>query len=233
MRAVMIADRFGNLVENNLRFVKFVLRLDQQDRLAHFALGPQLFRQALAIVRNDGMRRFENVAGRAIILLEPKNLAIRKVLLKIDNVTDFRAAPAINGLIVIADGKNVARAAGQRLQKNILRPIRVLKLVDQNITKPIRVTGKNVRILAKQLQRVKQQIIKIHRVAFTQALLIMRVNLRNTFIAFIAVTGNHTLPIFGARNAIVHVTGSETGGSDIEIGNNLPDNTKLIFGIIN
>src|SRR5262249_16004497 len=52
-------------------------------------------------------RRGKNMAGRAIIALEPNDLGAREVVLEAQNIFYFGAAPSIDRLIVIPDAADV------------------------------------------------------------------------------------------------------------------------------
>ena len=49
------------------------------------------------------------------------------------NVLDFRATPAVDGLIVVAYGEQVPIAAGKIADNLVLHGVGVLKFVHQNI----------------------------------------------------------------------------------------------------
>jgi hypothetical protein len=77
------------------------------------------------------IRRVEDGAGRAVVLLEPHHAARREVLLEVEDVADVRAAPAVDRLVVVADHHQVAVRRRQQLQEPVLRAVRVLVLVDE------------------------------------------------------------------------------------------------------
>jgi hypothetical protein len=75
--------------------------------------------------------------GGAVVALQPDHLGAGEVLLEAQDVVDFRAAPAIDRLVVIADAADVGAFAGgplgQQPQPQILRGVGVLILVHQHV----------------------------------------------------------------------------------------------------
>ena len=63
------------------------------------------------LLRDDRVGRGEDVAGRAVVLLEPEQLHAVEVLAVLLQVLDPRAAPAVDRLVVVADDERDARRA--------------------------------------------------------------------------------------------------------------------------
>ena len=74
----------------------------------------------------------EDVAGRAVIALQPDHLRARKIVLEAQNVVDLGAAPAVDRLFIVAHAADVLVALGEQPQPEILRHVGVLVLVDQH-----------------------------------------------------------------------------------------------------
>ena len=91
-----------------VRLVAFVVGGVDPDGLSLSTLGPEVLAEARAVVGDYGIGRIENRACRAVVLLELDHQRARKIFLKPVNVLDAGAAPAINGLVVVADDKGYA-----------------------------------------------------------------------------------------------------------------------------
>ena len=78
----------------------------------------------------------EDVRGRAVVLLEPDHRGAGEVLLEAQDVADLGAAPAVDRLVVVADAADVAVAAGEQPQPEVLRDVGVLVLVDEDVAEP-------------------------------------------------------------------------------------------------
>ena len=79
---------------------------------------------------NDTISRIQYGFGGAIVLLKPDGLRIFEVVCKTLNVLDLRTAPAVDRLIIIADGNHRYCFTGQYAKPSVLNRVRILKLVD-------------------------------------------------------------------------------------------------------
>ena len=59
-------------------------------------------------MRDNRVGYIENFFGRTVISFEFENLRVFKVVFKPEYVVYIRAAPTVNTLVVVADGKYVA-----------------------------------------------------------------------------------------------------------------------------
>ena len=93
------------------------------------------------------------------------------------NIFDFRTAPAINGLVVVAHGEQVTVHRGKIANDFVLHRVGVLELVHQNIAEPAAQILPRVFVIFQKQPRFIEQIVKIERVVFTQVFLITAVHL--------------------------------------------------------
>ena len=100
------------------------------DRLAFIALRPQFFAESVRVALNEPIGSIQD-GLRAVVLLEAHGGDIGKVFSKLMNIFNFRATPAVDGLIVIAHCHDLARLAREHPQPSVLDGIGVLKLIDQ------------------------------------------------------------------------------------------------------
>ena len=98
----------AHALDDVARFVLLVVRGIDLDRRAGRALGPELLAEPIGIVRDDRVRGGEDVAGRAVVLLEADRLRARKIAQEKMHVLDARAAPAVDRLIVVADDEHLS-----------------------------------------------------------------------------------------------------------------------------
>ena len=75
----------------------------------------------------------EDMAGGAVIALQPHDGRAGEVVLEAQDVVDLGAAPAIDRLVVVADAGDVAAALGEQAQPEILGDVGVLVLVDEDV----------------------------------------------------------------------------------------------------
>ena len=75
------------------------------------------------------------MSRRTIVLLKLDQVFHPEFTLKSHHIANVGTAKAINTLIVIAHGKHHITRASEQLQPAVLETVRVLKLIDQNMTK--------------------------------------------------------------------------------------------------
>ena len=131
-------------------------------------VGPQGFPAPPRIILDDGIGGVEDGGRAAIILLQLDDFDLRKMLFQIEQVGDFRPAPAINALVIITHHAKVPVLPRQRVDQLKLRGIGVLIFVHHDVLIFGAAGLKRIRMFAKQPQRQQDQIIKIHRIAGVQ-----------------------------------------------------------------
>lgn len=86
---------------------------------------------------NNGIGGAQDVTRGAIVLLQLDGLAVFKVLLKVQDVGDVGATPAINGLVVVAHDHEVLVLGGQQVGDFVLDVVGVLIFVDANVAEAL------------------------------------------------------------------------------------------------
>ena len=132
-RNAFVLGRF-DLVANQPRLFLTVRPFGDSRSISERLVGEQRLPQAAAIVGDQSRGNREDVPRRSIISLEPDHLCAGKVLLEAQDVFDIRAAPGVDRLIVVADTAQIAVGLGDEPEKKILNDVRVLVLVDQDVT---------------------------------------------------------------------------------------------------
>ena len=82
------------------------------DLLAALGLGPQGLAQPALVGGDQARGGAEDVAGGAVVALQPDDLGAREVALEAQDVVHLGAAPAVDRLVVVADAADVAGAPG-------------------------------------------------------------------------------------------------------------------------
>ena len=118
----------------------------------------------------------EDMAGRAIIALEPDHLGAGEIVLEAQDVVDLGPAPAIDRLVVVADHAEIARTLRQQPQPQILRNVGVLIFVHQHVAEAILVLRQHVGVLAENAQVMQQQVAEVGGVQSLEPLLIGRID---------------------------------------------------------
>ncbi len=85
------------------------------DFLAVDVLGAQGLAEPAFIVRDQMRGGGQDVAGGAVVALQPDHLGAGKIVIEAQDVVDLGAAPAIDRLVVVADAADVfGRRGGKR-----------------------------------------------------------------------------------------------------------------------
>src|SRR5262249_25302245 len=99
------------LRDDPLGFVPLVSSCEQSDLLAALPPGAQGLARPPLVLCDHAMGGVEYDLGRAVVLLQPNEPSPGKVTLEVEHVPDVGAAPAVDGLIVIAHRAHVAVGA--------------------------------------------------------------------------------------------------------------------------
>ena len=117
-------------------------------------------------------------------------------------MVDIAPPKRINGLPVVADAKQVAVSQEQSRQF-FLQIVGVLILVNQDVLKQFLIPVANPLMVAQQVADQEQNIVKVHRIAVFQFLIIERVRLGNPDVGhqrFFIEIGFGPTGVFGAGN---------------------------------
>ena len=187
-----------DLAGNPAALVALVACLEGLDLLA-VALGrKQALVLALRVVTHHGVGGAQDMARGAVVLLQLNGLAVFKVLLKVQDVGDVGAAPAVNGLVVVAHDHEVLVLGGQQVGDLVLDVVGVLILVDANVAEALLVLVEHLGAGTQQLERAHEQVVEVHGVGGAQAALQLQVDLRGLFVV-------------GAVGGFEHVLGPDHG----------------------
>ena len=146
-----------------LGFVLFAVALDHAHRLAVAERAPELFLEQLRVVGDHVVRRAQDVAGGAVVLLQRNHLQARVVLRQPLQVEGGRAAPAVDALVVVTHGGEHRALAGQRFQQLVLDGVGVLVLVDQHVAQRVLPLRAHRVVAQQQFLRQRDQVVEIDR----------------------------------------------------------------------
>ena len=213
---VVVARAFGmqllDLAGNPAALVALVARLEGLDLLA-IALGrKQALVLALRVVAYHGVGGVQDMTRGTIVLLQLDGLAVFKILLKVQDIGDIGATPAVNGLVVVAHDHEVLVLGGQQVGNLVLDVVGVLILVDANVAEALLVLVEHLGAGAQQLECAHKQVVEVHGVGGTQAALQLQVDLRGLFVVRAVGGFEHVLGpdhgVFGRADlAADHVDG--------------------------
>src|SRR5258707_12780367 len=138
-KARAVARERLHLLDDPARLVGIGLAFEHPDRVAFAGRGPEILSQTVAVVGDQRVRRVEDVAVRAVVLLQAHYLRHFELALEVGHVADVRAAESVDRLVVVADAEVFRAAAAEQLEPAILQPGGVLELVHQDVLEALRV----------------------------------------------------------------------------------------------
>ena len=152
--------------------VLFVVAIDHLHRLAFAQVRPQRLREQLGVELDDVVGRAQDGAGGAVVLLQRDDLEVGVVLRQALEVVQRGAAPAVDGLVVVAHGGEDALGPQQQLEQLVLRGVGVLVLVDQHVAQLALPLLTHVLVVGQQLERQANEVVEVHRLVGQQALFV-------------------------------------------------------------
>ena len=127
-------------------------------------------------LRDDRVRHGEDRRVRAVVLLELDDARALEVLLEVEDVAHVGAAPAVDGLVVVADGADVAPRAAEEPQHLELGAVGVLVLVDEDVQELALPARAHVLALAPEARDLAHEVVEVERAVLLQRRLVARVD---------------------------------------------------------
>ena len=154
-----------------------VLDLDDAHRIALAEVGEEPLRLPLGVLLDERVGRTQDRVGRAVVLLERDDLRPREVLLELEDVADVGATERVDALVLVAHCADVPVLAAQELQEAVLRVIRVLVLVDEDVAERLPPALERLGEALEDLHREHEDVVEVDRVRGVQAALVQLVRL--------------------------------------------------------
>src|SRR5436190_3985362 len=219
-----------HLLDHELGFLLVVRCFDQPHLFATFLGAPELFRAASRIIPDQRTRRPQDRVGASVILLQRHDRRVGKMMFEFQNVRDFRAPPAVDRLVVIANDGDVAMFVGQERDQFQLEFVRVLELIDHEIAKPLPPPVSHIRMLVQQSYRERQEIVEVDRVESLELMLVTGEDSAEKrfliFRRFPAIVLSLADQAFGDIRIQLFVAGGSAG-------NDFLDQPKLVAFVVN
>ncbi len=159
-----------------------VLDLDDADGVSLAEVGEEALRLALAVVLDDGVGGAEDVVRRAVVLLERDDLGAGEVALELHDVADVRAAERVDRLVRVADRADVPVLAAEELQQPVLRVVRVLVLVDEDVAERLPPARERLGEALEHFHGEHDQVVEVDGVRRVEPPLVQVVHLRDRLV---------------------------------------------------
>ena len=157
-----VAHQFADFLDHEARLVEVGIGFESADRLALAGVGPQVLAQALAVVLDDGVGGGQDVAVRAVVLLQANDVRPGVLALEFAHVANLGTAETVDRLVVVAHRKNVRPAPGQQLQPGVLQHVGILELIDQDVPEALLIMRPQRFVALQQFVATEEQFGKVH-----------------------------------------------------------------------
>ena len=145
-------------------------------------LRPESLFFTLSVVGYHTVRCIKDILRRTVILLKTDDFCIRKYSLESQNVADIGSAELVNRLVIITYYAKIFISGCKKAYKLKLGSIRVLILINHDISEPLLISLQYIIAVLKQLNSFYDQIIKIERIISSKCCLIFTINLSCSFL---------------------------------------------------
>ena len=160
--------------------VVLVLGVIAGDELAADLLGPQVLGATRRVVEDDGVGGVEDPLRRPVVLLEDDDRGVGEGLLEPHEIAEVGPPELVDGLVVVADDHHTAVLLGEQPHELPLRGVRVLELVDEDVSEALPPLLEHVGMLPEQAHRQQQQVVEVGGRPFEQPPLVLAVDLGDT-----------------------------------------------------
>ena len=156
-----------------------VLDLDDADGVTLAEVGEQVLRLPVGVVLDDRVGRAQDRVGRAVVLLQRDDVRSGEVGLELRDVADVGSPERVDRLVLIADGADVLVLGAEELEKPVLRVVRVLVLVDEDVAERSLPARERLGEALEDLHREHEHVVEVDGVRGVQAALVELVHLRD------------------------------------------------------
>ena len=117
--------------------------------------------EAVGVVAGHRGGGLEQARGGAVGQLQVDAPGGGEVALEVQDVPQLGPAPAVDGLVGVADDEDVVAVFGELAQQDVLREVRVLVLVDQDAAEALAGGPPRVGVLVEQAHSAEQQVVEV------------------------------------------------------------------------
>ena len=198
--------------DEETRFVIFAVQCGHHDRRPVTVSGPQILRAAALIASNDGVGCGQNVLRGSVVLFQQDRAGTGKIAFEFFDVADRGAAKRVDRLVRIPHNcqlravDTVIATAGEQSNQHILRVVRVLVFVDQDVTETSVVVLSDGGFVAQQGYCARNQIIKIEGISLAQSFVVFDIRFRHNLRD--RIVGRIRLELGGSDQLILQVRDS-------------------------
>ena len=235
--AAALLDALADRVRDIACLTLLTVRAVQLDLRAGAVVGPELLALASDVVADDLVRGIQNVAGRAVVLLQTDGFRVLELLFEFKDIRDGRAAELVNALIVIADDADVLIVPGEQAGQYILCVVRILILVYEHIAELVLIKLEHLRVVLEQQHGFHDDVVEIERTRLFHFLFVLAVDIRDLFAEIVAgrigseLLRRHELILRAADHAH-HGARIERLGVEVQFFHHIRDDALFVVLIV-
>ena len=179
---------------DEVRLLELVVAPVIDDPRTALAIGPQPLVLAVPVLADHRGSRVQDHLRRAVVLFQLDDFGFGKVVLEIEDVLQVGAAPFIDGLIGVANHRQVPVDLGQPLDQQVLGTVRVLVFVDHHEPELVCVIAAGRLRGLEELDGFQQQVVEVQGVGVLQRLQVSLVDLGNLLVAKVPLAAQRVRP---------------------------------------
>ena len=193
------------------------ISLDKAYEFAPVALGEAFFLNPVGILLYERVRRLDYDLRAAVVLLQAEELRLRIVLRKVYYILYLSAAEGVYRLRIVAHYAYIPVLPGESAQYQVLRPVRILVLIDEYIVETGGYFLPRLDVVAEKYVHIYEYVVEVHHSAFAATDHIFRIYVRYPrraatdvglhLLAVLPVGGRHHEIVLGHGNPREHVFG--------------------------
>ena len=131
------------------------------------------------VVGDQRVGGVEDVLRGPVVLVEHDHRGVGERLFELEDVADVGAAEPVDRLVGVADHAHVVVLRAEQHHEFVLRLVRVLVLVDQDVLEAVLPLLQRLLVDLQQVDRDHQQVVEVHRVRGGEAALVLGVGGRD------------------------------------------------------
>mmetsp|Transcript_12950 Transcript_12950/g.46554 ORF Transcript_12950/g.46554 Transcript_12950/m.46554 type:complete len:200 (-) Transcript_12950:731-1330(-) len=178
-----VAGGARRLSRGELRLLDLVLGRDDGDVFTPRLHRVELERRAREALADHRPRGFHDGRRGPVIFRQHHGVRAEEIVVKLGaDVRHLRAAPAVNGLVDVADDEHLPSRQRELANELVLRQGRVLELVHENVPPPLLVVLPHRSAGFQQRDGRGEQVVEVERVRRPQVRLVLVVHRREVIL---------------------------------------------------
>ena len=152
-----------NLLAEEVGLLVNVRRGDRHRLHPRFSRRDQILGEAQGVLGDRGVGEGDDLGGRAVVDVEVENPRARMSFRELEDVVVVGTSEAVNRLCVVSDSRQIPRTCGgDRLDDRDLHRVGVLRLIDQDVTKPSPLDFALLGKVVEQAGPLVEQVVIVH-----------------------------------------------------------------------